>query len=114
MATKEKEEIRICTCHDEEVPLIWTFAFNGSEYWCPACGFNGGMLGSGTRVELTKELKKAVKMWKKKSEEFLDAKSTLTCYSKEFNGKTVLRKDLPQEEIERCKNIVSQWKYEIE
>jgi len=114
MPTKEKEEIRICTCHDEEVPLIWTFAFNGSEYWCPACGFNGGMFGSGTKVELTKELKKSAKVWEEKAEEFLDAKSTLVCYSKKFNGETVKREDLPKEEIERCKKIVSEWKYQIE
>ncbi len=114
MITKEKKEIRICTCHDEEVPLIWTFAFNGSEYWCPACGFNGGMFGSGTKVELTKELKKSAKEWEKKAEIFLDAKSTLVCHSKEFEGKDVLRKDLPKEEIERCQKIVSEWKYEIE
>jgi hypothetical protein len=111
---KEKEEIRICTCHDEQVPLIWTFAFNGSEYWCPACGFNGGMFGSGTKVEATKELKKAAKQWQKKAAEFLDAQSTLVCHSKEFNGKTVLREDLPTEEIERCEKIVSEWKYKIE
>lgn len=114
MITKEKEEIRICSCHDEQVPLIWTFAFNGSEYWCPACGFNGGMFGSGENVEATKELKKAAKAWQKKADEFLDAKSTLVCYSKMFNGKETLRKDLPTEEIERCKKIVSEWKYELE
>ena len=114
MITKEKEEIRICNCHDEEVPLIWTFAFNGSEYWCPACGFNGGMFGSGKRVELTKELKRSANKWEKKSENFLDAKSTLVCLSKEFNGQTVLRKDLPKEEIARCQKIVSEWNYKIE
>ncbi len=114
MITKEKETIRICSCHDEEIPLIWTFAFNGSEYWCPACGFNGGMFGSGVKVDATKELKKSAKEWEKRAEIFLDAKSTLVCHSKEFNGKNVLRKDLPTEEIERCKKVVSEWNYKIE
>ena len=112
--SKEIEEIKICSCHEEQVPLIWTFAFNGSEYWCPACGFNGGMFGSGQRVELTKELKKSAKKWEKKAEEFLDAKSTLVCYSKEINGVEVMRKDIPKEEMDRCEKIVNEWKYEIE
>ena len=40
--------MKICDRHDEyEVPLIWTFAFSGCEYWCPYCGNKGGMMGTG-------------------------------------------------------------------
>jgi len=60
------KEIRICREHENEIPLIWTFAFDGAEYWCPYCGQNYGMLGAGIKVEETEELKKAVKYWKKK------------------------------------------------
>lgn len=114
MITKEKETIRICKCHDEEVPLIWTFAFNGSEYWCPACGYNGGMFGSGTLVESTKELKKSLKEWTKKSSDFLDAKSTFVCSELEFEGKRIKPQDLPDAEKIRLRKIVSEWKYQIE
>ena len=56
------KEIKICENHPEfEVPLIWTFAFNGAEYWCPYCGQNSGMLGAGEDVEETPELKERLK-----------------------------------------------------
>jgi len=54
----EKKEIRICDRHEKQVPLIWTFAFPGSEYWCPYCGGNFGMLGAGEMVESTMSLKR--------------------------------------------------------
>lgn len=111
---KEKEQIRICTRHDEQVPLIWTFAFNGSEYWCPACGFNGGMFGSGKKVDKTPELEKSAEEWEKIADEYLDARGTLNCYSKEIDGKEVLFKDIPKEEMDRCQKIVSEWKYKIQ
>lgn len=109
----ENKEIRICTRHDEEVPLIWTFAFNGSEYWCPACGFNGGMFGSGKKVELTPELKKSAKIWEKKAKEFLNAKSMLVCYSMQIDGVEVMRKDIPKELMEKSRKIVESWEYQI-
>jgi hypothetical protein len=56
------------------------------------------MFGSGTKVELTKELKKAAKEWKKKSEAFLDAKSTFVCSEMEFEGKRIKPQDLPDAE----------------
>jgi hypothetical protein len=109
----EVEKIRICSCHEEQVPLIWTFAFNGSEYWCPACGFNGGMLGSGTMVESTKELKNSLETWKKKAEEFLNAKSAFVCCEMEFEGKRIKPIDLPDSEKIRLRRIVNEWEYQI-
>ena len=56
--------IKICGNHEDyPVPLIWTFAFNGSEYWCPYCGFNGGMFGTGKNVESTKGLKNRLELF---------------------------------------------------
>ena len=52
---KKKQTIRVCD--DCGVPLIWTFAFPYKERFCLNCGMKGGMLGTGTDVPLTKELK---------------------------------------------------------
>jgi hypothetical protein len=109
----EEEKIWVCACHDEQVPLIWTFVFNGAECWCPACGFQGGMFESGEEVPLTKKLEKSIKFWSEKTEEFLDAKGTLACHSKEINGVEVMRKDIPKDEIDRCQKIVDSWEYQI-
>ena len=51
--------MKICSNHrDYEVPLIYTFAWNYNEYWCPYCGCHEGMMGAGEEVEETEELKK--------------------------------------------------------
>jgi hypothetical protein len=107
----DPKTIKICTCHEQQVPLIWTFAFDGSEYWCPGCGYNAGMMGAGKNVPFTKELKALKKDWVKKSEEFLTAKSTLVCHSLIWEGKEIKRSELPQEEVNRCKKVVEDWKY---
>ena len=63
---KAEKEIKICSNHTEQIPLIWTFAFPGAEYWCPYCGFTGGMFGSGENVPETPALLQKAKEWKKK------------------------------------------------
>ena len=108
-----KEKIKICDRHKKQVPLIWTFEFSGSEWWCPACGFNGGMFGSGISVNLTKKLSDAFTNWKKLADEYLDARGTLICSSKEINGVDVPFEDIPKEEMDRCRKIVDEWKYSI-
>jgi hypothetical protein len=109
------KQIRVCNDHqeDEIVPLIWTFAFNGSEYWCPACGFNGGMFGSGEVIEMTKELKKSRKKWSKIGKEFLDAKSTTVCSSLIWEGERISPHDLPDSEKERVSKVIEKWRYKF-
>lgn len=106
------KEIRICREHENEIPLIWTFAFDGAEYWCPYCGQNYGMLGAGIKIEETEELKKAAKYWKKKTNQFLQAQSTLSCEAKLIKGVWVNRKDIPLTIIEKAKKIVNNFRYE--
>ena len=105
------EEIRICEEHDEEVPLIWTFAFAGAEYWCPFCGYTGGMFGSGMIVKETPEIVRRGKYYRQLSKEFLDAKSTIACSSLVWKGKEISPDDLPQEEKDRVDKVASSWKY---
>lgn len=69
------EEIKICACHERQVPLLWTFKFTGAEYWCPACGYTGGMFGAGENVPATEHLKKELIEWKAKSEDFLSGET---------------------------------------
>ena len=74
-------KITICTNHPEyKVPMIWTYAFPGAEWWCPYCGDTQGMFG-GKSVEATKELKDDKKAWEKVSKPYLNAVSTFACES---------------------------------
>lgn len=110
---EDEKEVKICSNHGYQVPLIWTFAFDGSEYWCPHCGFTGGMFGSGESVTETQELFERKKKYKELSMEYLDALTTFACQSLEFDGKRISPKDLPQEEKDRLRAIIDAWKYEV-
>ncbi len=104
--------MRICDRHEKQVPLIWTFAFSGAEYWCPHCGANFGMMRAGKEVENTPELLAANESYKKLSNDYLNAMSTFACDSLVFEGKKISRDDLPQREFDRCQKVIDDWKYE--
>ena len=104
--------MKICSNHgDYEVPLIYTFAWNHFEYWCPYCDAHEGMLGAGEDVEDTKELEKRKQLYEKATEEFRNARSTLICSETVWKGKRIKPIELPQEEIERLRKIT--WKRNI-
>jgi hypothetical protein len=63
MSKKEIKTIRVCD--DCGTPLIWTFVFDHCERYCLNCGAKGGMLGTGTDVPATRELRFQEKMVKK-------------------------------------------------
>jgi hypothetical protein len=110
----EIKEIKVCGCDDEhQVPLIWTFAFNGAEYWCPFCGNNYGMMGAGEAVPITKEIFERGEKYKEFSKEFLDAKSTTICESLMFEGKRISPEELPNKEKERMLKVINDWKYDV-
>lgn len=109
---KEEKQIKVCSNHSEkQIPLIWTFAFPGAEYWCPYCGYTSGMFGAGENVPLTPELKIAAKEWGKRGKEFLSARSSLVCDMLKYKGKYIKPSELPKKEIEKRKKIVDEWKY---
>lgn len=58
-ATNKKKRVKptIRVCNQCQCPLIFTFAFAYAERYCLNCGAKGGMLGTGTDVPLTKELR---------------------------------------------------------
>ncbi len=48
--------MKICNCAGIPIPLLFTFKFQGSEYWCPVCGANFDIFGSGQTIQGTAEL----------------------------------------------------------
>ena len=79
IATPSNETIKVCE-HDKKTPLIWTFKFDGFEYWCPVCGYKGGMFGAGINVPLTELLKKAKEEWEEKAWAYLNEESIIWKY----------------------------------
>jgi len=110
---REEREIKICSRHrdKEETPLIWTFAFNGAEYWCPYCGVNEGMLGAGENVEWTQELQDRHDKYKKESKNFLHARSAIVCSSITINGENRTFDSLPSQTQSYYRNMANSWKY---
>ena len=78
-----ESEIRVCSQHEKSVPLLWTFKFDGSEYWCPYCGWNGGMMGAGTHIPSTPELEEYKAELLKEAETFLSSDSDAWDYKGE-------------------------------
>ena len=109
-----EKEIKICYKHQNyQTPLIWTFAFRGAEYWCPYCGFTGGMLGSGIMVNETPKLIKRKKGYEELHKEYLHAQGVTYCIETKWKDKFIKPEDLPQEEKDRLKEIRNEYKYEV-
>lgn len=107
--------IKICSNHsDYPVPLLWTFAFIGAEYWCPHCGYTGGMLGSGERVEPTPELLATQTAFKKLSKPYLHAlafSGRSGAEAVKYQGQWVKPKDLPTEYLAELQATIKAWTY---
>lgn len=98
--------IKICSNHEEyQVPLLWTFAFRGAEFWCPFCGRSEGMLGAGEDVEETEDLIKRREIYKTRTAVYLDAIGTEICASLMYEGERISPEELPQEEKDRLSII---------
>lgn len=109
----KEEKIKICSNHQdkEQTPLIWTFAFDYAEYWCPYCGCNEGMLGAGDDIEWTQELQDRHDKYKKESRAFLKAKCAMVCSWLTINGKKRTFDSLPLQTQSYYKNKSKSWKY---
>lgn len=113
---KKKQAIKICSRHQykEKTPLIWTFAFIGAEYWCPACSYIGGMLGSGENVPSTKRLKDRLDKYKKLSKKFLRANSLLYCASFQYKGEQRKFSEMSQRFKTYWIKMSKEWKYKYD
>ena len=110
------EEIRICKHHqtEEKVPLIWTFQFMGSEYWCPACGDHVGMLGAGDIVKLSLELENSAKLWKDKGTLYLRALHAIKENGRwEYKNNMRPFNNLPESEQKTIHDLVNNWEYKF-
>lgn len=106
------DEIIICDSHqDYLVPLISTFAFPYSEYWCPYCGRTWGMFDTDKKVAITEKLTKRLEKYEKASKKFLKAHAVLKGGAAiEYKGKITEEKDLPQKMLDEYKANLK-WEY---
>ena len=107
-------EVKCCYRHDENVQLIWTFAFPGAEYWCPYCGYTAGMLGAGETRELTFAQRREMIKWRSVGQEYLNARATFSCDTLLWEGERIKPEDLPEAEKIRLQKIIDQWEYPID
>jgi len=115
MFFKNEDEITICSNHQEyPTPLIWTFAFNGAEYWCPACGCHEGMLGAGTDVKWNWTLQDRLVNYEKASRKYLNANSALICSYMTRKGKRIKFIDLPLKAKQYYISQSKKWNYKFE
>jgi|GEM_PF-5329581 len=105
------DTMKICNRHENQVPLLWTFAFPGSEYWCPYCGANYGMLGAGENVPVTMVLKREKVKWKNETRGYLHARAVLASSSTEFEGERMSPDELPQSEKDRLQKVIDNHAY---
>lgn len=111
-----KSKILICDRHgDYKVPLIYTFAFPGAEYWCPYCGTEGGMFGTGIEVPATEALAGRKQIYIDSSEYYLDIRGTMCCSSLLFENKRIEQKDIPKNIIDELVKfeVEHKWEYRI-
>jgi len=110
-----KETIIICSDHqgEIEVPLIWTFMNPGCEYWCPYCGFSGGMLGSGSCVPETSELKGRLQDYENFSQEYRHARACQVASQVKHNDEWIDPKDLPTDVKAKHAQVIADWKYGV-
>lgn len=108
------EKIRVCESHQDELimPLIGTYVFHGAEYWCPYCGYTGGMMGAGERVEETTELTDRLEEYKEKSSEFRKAMAHRAASSFLYKGERITPSQLPEHEKEKDTTTINAWTYE--
>ncbi len=69
-------------CKDPEdkhgtVPMIFTFAFRGYEYWCPVCGHKIGMFGAADNMQENPEMVALEKAYLDRARPFLKYRSSL-------------------------------------
>jgi len=108
-----EDTIKICSSyrHDEQVPLIWTFAFNYKEYWCPACGATYGMMGAGDNVPWSFALNNKLVRYKEKSRKFLHEKGLQICARTKYKGQMMTFYEMPERARKYWINQSKKWKY---
>jgi hypothetical protein len=108
----EDNEVQICGCHPERpTQMIWTFAFPGWEYWCPACGAGGGMFGTGEDVKWTWAIHHRYLKDLKRTKRYLQAMGSFGCSSLKYHGEWITPKEMPEKLRNYYKGIINRFKY---
>ena len=105
--------LKICVHHRYRVPLLWTFAFPGAEYWCPYCGHTHGMLGAGDSVPVTEELLDRRDAYEEFCADYLLAQASTYCHSMTIDDVEYKREDIPEKNLEIFALARKNWKYRI-
>jgi len=111
----EQERIAICyQCNSQgkEIPLISTFAFRGSEVYCPECKNAFGIFNTKV-IDSTPELQKQLKKSTKANKEYLDARSSLACQRIKIKGEWVETSTLGKEWRDNKIAIVKKYEPEL-
>lgn len=109
------QTIKICEAHDHRpTPMIFTFAFPRSEYWCPYCGHHGGFLGTGVNVPTTLELEATAMADESATQDYLRAIASLSACAIRYRGQWIAPGDLPPEEVSRLNRIIANFHYPAE
>lgn len=109
------DTIRVCEAclflgAKREIPLIFTFAFNGFEYWCPYCGNKSDMFG-GEEVPWSEKLYNRRHRYKENFKPYLMANSSLNCSQLMWDGEWIAPNALPVPELDRLRDLVeTAWK----
>lgn len=103
------KQIPICSCG---VPLIWTIAFPGKEYWCPYCGKKFDFLEP-EKIKVTDELEKKLHLYREHSQTYLEAVNILAAEKLNFKGKWYTKEDIPQYLKDNAKKIIKNYKYKV-
>ncbi len=110
--TDVKKQIRVCDQHENKVPLIFTFSFPGSNYWCPHCGYTSRVMPKNSETKLTAPIEKLRDKNLEDSKEFLAAIKILKSpKAVMWNNVRTKVEDIPAEDIEALQEIVDSYKY---
>lgn len=108
-----EDEITVCDCHDTDTQLIWTFAFNGHEFWCPACGAVYGMIGAGRDAKWNWRIHNQYVKDLERSKKYLYANGVLICAYFRYKGKDIKRSEMPEKLRKYYERESKKWKYRL-
>jgi len=109
----DEDEVTVCKYHNTDTQLIWTFAFQYKEFWCPACGATYGMMGAGRNAKWNWRIHNQYVKDIKNSRKFLDANSTLNCTYFMYKGQKIKPAEMPRKLRKYFECESKKWKYRL-
>ena len=72
------DTLEFCPRDHPTTPLVFTFAFNGYEYWCPGCGYKTGLFGHTQTMSSKPSFVKMATELKNKAADYLHYQASLS------------------------------------